>query len=704
MRKLTSLMMAVAIAGSIVSCRKSTQIPPNPPETVNKAAPDGFNFSSSKNVTVNITLRDNNDGPLKGVVLSVYATDNTSADAAIFRGVSDATGKITATINVPAYYTRLIVDPAYVGLIRNVTVSLNNNAATAVIGGKAGYSGDVVPDAINDAPVAPASNGGRQVNGLLGIDYVYPTGYTSANAFTTPTNQGKPAYLETTADVIDASLLSYVNASLPESQTVPNLHPEYLSNSATRVINITARADVWITFVSEGAGFQNTLGFYTYKTGSPPSSTGGGTLLGGIDKITYIFPNASANGSGGGLKSGDKVKIGTFDAGTTIGFVLMQNAWTGSGVNTLSTKFFTQDEFNPENTAALRKHTVMLYDDVHKLYLLGFEDQNRQNGGSDNDFNDLVFYATSNPITAISNSGVAVIDNGGDSDGDGVLDELDAFPNDGTKAYISYYPSASKMATLAFEDNWPSKGDYDLNDLVVNYRYAFTSNASNQVVELKGEYKVAATGASFKNGFGVQLPVAASAVTGVTGQLQSTAPYITFAANGVEAGQSKAVIIPFDNPDLLIKNPDNSFFVNTRTDKDKVTNGGTATVVVKFGTPVASSTLTATAFNPFLISNMRRGYEAHLPGYAPTDKATASLLGQGDDNSVAAQGRYYQTKENLPWGISFSEGFSYPIEGANISATYLHFNDWAASGGTSYTDWYTSTAAGYRNTGNIYSK
>lgn len=703
MKRLVSLCLAVGISAGIVSCRKDNQPPAEQPDNTVKAAPDGFNFSSSKTVTVNVTLRDNNDGALKGVVLSIYAAENTDTDAALFRGVTDATGKITASLSVPAYYTKLIIDPAYVGLMRNATATINGTTINAVIGGKAGYSGDIVPDAINNVPLETGSTaGGRQVNGLLGTEYSYPTGYTLSNAFATPANLGKPAYLETTSDVIDASLLSYVNASLPESKTVPNLHPEYLANTATRVINVTARSEVWITFVSEGAGFQNALGFYTYRTGSPPNSASGGTLFGGIDKITYVFPNASSTGSGGGLKSGDKVKLGTFDAGTTIGFVLLQNAWTGNGVNTSGTKFYTQDEFNPESTSALRKHTVMLYDAAHKLYLLGFEDQNRS-GSSDNDFNDLVVYATANPITGISNNGVAPIDDGGDRDGDGVLDELDNFPDDGTKAYISYYPSASKMATLAFEDNWPSKGDYDLNDLVVNYRYAFTSNGANQVVELKGEFMVAASGASFKNGFGVQLPVAASAVSSVTGQ-QLISNYISLAANGVEAGQSKAVIIPFDNHEALIKNPDLSFFINTRTDKDKVTNGSTATVLMKFASPVASSVLTPSTFNPFLISNLRRGHEAHLPGYAPTDKATITLLGTGDDNSIAAQNRYYQTKENLPWGISFSEGFSYPIEEANISASYLHFNEWASSGGTSFRDWYTNTAAGYRASGNIYSK
>lgn len=703
MKRSLFLCLTVMLALCIVACRKSNS---NPDETNNivKAAPDGFNFSSSKNVNVNVTLRDNNDGPLKGVVLSIYAADNTSAGAALFTAVTDASGKITATVTIPSYYTRLIIDPAYVGLMRNATANINGSAVNAIIGGKAGYSGDIIPDEINNITnPTPTAKGSQQVNGLVLTEYGYPTGYSGSNAFASPSNLGKPVYLEATSDIVDQSLLSYVNASLPESQTVPNLHPEYLNNSTTRVINVTARADVWITFVSEGAGYQNSLGFYTYKTGSPPNSSAGGTLLGGIDKVTYIFPNASALGSGGGLKSGDKVKLGTFDAGTSIGFVLLQNAWTGSGVNNLATKFFSQDEFNPENTSALRKHSVMLYDDVHKLYLMGFEDQNRQSGGSDNDFNDLVFYATANPITAISNTGVAAIDNGGDSDGDGVLDELDAFPNDATRAYITYYPSASKMATLAFEDNWPTKGDYDINDLVVNYRYTFTSNAANQVVEMKGDFKVAAAGASFKNGFGVQLPVAASAVSSASGQ-QLISNYITLAANGVEAGQSKAVIIPFDNHEALIKNPDQAFFINTRTDKDKVTNGGTASVVLKFTSPVNASILTPGAFNPFIISNLRRGYEAHLPGFAPTDKADNKLFGGSDDNSIPAQNRYYQTKENLPWGVSFSEGFSYPIESVNVSTTYLHFNDWSASGGTTYTDWYTNTAAGYRATGNVYSK
>ncbi|MBE9584730.1 LruC domain-containing protein [Mucilaginibacter sp. JRF] len=697
MKKLFTCLLILGVAG-LASCRKDSSNEPTPEVPVDKIAPDGFDFKTSKDVNVNITLHTNSNQPISGVVVSIYDPSNTAIDAAIFRGVTDDNGKLTGKVNVPSYLTQLSIDPAYVGLMRYATASIKGNATTVVIGGKDGYSGDIVPESVENA----IRNNSLGTNGLISTDFVYPGTYTAANAFTTPTNLGEPVYLETTSDVIDPSLLSYVNASLPEGTPLTISHPEYLASTAVQTINVTTKSDVWVTFVSEGAGYRNTLAYYTYKTSTPPTAASGGTLLGGIDKITYIFPNASASGSGGGLVSGDKVKLGNFDAGTSIGFVLIQDAWTGSGVNTGNTKFYTMDKFNPETTTSLKRHSVMLYDDVHKVYVLGFEDQNRQTGGSDNDFNDLVVYATANPITAISNTGVATIDNGGDTDGDGVIDELDAYPNDATKAYNSYYPSASTYAQVAFEDNWPTKGDYDLNDLVVNYRYSFVSNAKNQVVSMKGEFVPVAAGASFKNGFGVQLPVAASSVSSVTGH-KITGTYLQMSSNGTEAGQAKAVIIPFDNQDAVIKNADNSFFINTMNTKDKVT-GTTVTVNVTFTTAIDQANLAVSAFNPFLISNQRRGYEIHLPGFAPTDKVNTKLFGTADDASAPASGKYYISTENWPWAISYTTAILYPIEEANITKAYLHFADWAASGGTSYTDWYSSTAAGFRNTSFIYTK
>lgn len=380
----------------------------------------------------------------------------------------------------------------------------------------------------------------------------------------------------------------------------------------------------------------------------------------------------------------------------------MGNSWTGSGVNAEVDKYYSETNLNPEKNAELRKHSVVLYDDVHKLTVIGFEDVSRVTG--DNDFNDLVFYAKSNPVGGISTTGVSPIDQGGDSDGDGVADALDQFPNDATKAYISYYPSQNSYYNVAFEDNWPIKGDYDMNDLVVKYRLTLESNAQNNVVVMKADVKAVAVGASFKNGFGIMFSgIDAKNVKSVTGQ-KLISNYIQLAANGAEAGQSNLVIIPFDNTDAVLANPDFSYFVNTLNDKYKTTNGITAIVSVTMTTP-APAEIFYTGHNPFLIKNGQRGYETHLPNYAPTQKADLSLLGTGDDASVKSTFvNLYLTKEKWPWAISFNDDFVYPAERIKITDAYLHFAEWAKSGGALYPDWYSNTNAGYRNNTNLYLK
>lgn len=666
-----------------------------------KIAPDGFNFATSKDITLNISLKDNQDAPLSGVVLSIYAVGDTLTQNALYKAVSDKSGTISGKITVPASFTKLVIDPAYVGLSRYMTAKINGTGITVTIGGKTGYSGDIIADDFNNNPIINKTFNSKQTNGATSTDIVFPSQANTNTPFTTP--DGKPTYLESVNDNVNGSLLAYCNASLAEGISVPATHPAFVAANAVRTLNIIATTDVYVTYVSEGASYQNTLAYYTYPTNRPPTQVQGGTNANGVDKGVIIFPNSSGAGSGGGMVAGNKVKLGNFTAGTTIAFVLLQNGWTGNGISFNNYYFFSQDEFNPETQSTTNKrHVVNLYDDVHKLFLLGIEDQLRDNGGSDNDFNDVVFYATSGTPNAISTTGVALIDKGGDTDGDGVMDILDLFRNDPTRAYITYFPSSTTYATVAFEDNFPNKGDYDMNDLVVNYRYTFNSNAQNQVVDMKADFIPQAVGASFKNGFGVQLPIPAASVASVSGQ-KTVGNLITFASNGVEAGQTNAVIIPFDNTDAVINNLAGAFFINTLMAKDKVTPT-VQTISITFTSPIASASLSPSAFNPFLISNQRRGYEIHLPGYLPTTKANTALFGTLDDNSSAAQSRYYLSKENWPWAISYTGTFNYPIETVNITTAYPHFAAWAESGGSSFADWYSNLTAGFRNTASIYSK
>jgi LruC domain-containing protein len=458
---------------------------------------------------------------------------------------------------------------------------------------------------------------------------------------------------------------------------------------------ITEKSDVWLTFIYEGAGYRNTLGYYKYPTNKPPAT------MQDIDTIHFVFPNASLVGSGGGMHSGDKVKIGTIDAGTTIGLVLFADGWNGSSVNYYAGgAYFSDSNLNPEVNPALKRHTVMLQ--YQNTYMIGFEDMNREASGCDHDFNDVMVYASSNPITAISNVGVQVADIPADLDGDGVLNANDAFPTDPTRAYINYFPSATTYGTLAYEDQWPTKGDYDLNDLVVNYRYKIISNAQNNIVEFYADYVPTAAGATYLNGFGVQFPFSSSLVKTVTGQnLKSN--YINQNSNGTEAGQNHAVIIPFDNHANLFQNSGTTTMINTDMSKSKVT-GDTAHIYLQFTAPISKTSFGNAPFNPFAIRNHSRTYEVHLPGTLPTDLADKTLLGTIQDGTNISSNIYYVTKDNHPWALSFLGSFSYPSEGINIADAYLHFLEWANSGGTIYTDWYSNTGAGYRNNAKIYSK
>ena len=219
------------------------------------------------------------------------------------------------------------------------------------------------------------------------------------------TSDGTPLYLENPGDNVSVETLQMIDDSLPESYPVPDYNPQYITSGYETDIRIEAKADVWVTFVAEGAGYRNVLGFYTYPLDNPPATNPS------KEDITIIFPNVSALGSGGGLKVGDKVKLGTFEAGTGIGWVLLANAWNSRNQNVGEGlwKLYSNPNFNPEAKEELRHHNVLLADPDNERIILGFEDIRRDKSSCDNDFNDAIFYVTANPYSAINTKNCADI-------------------------------------------------------------------------------------------------------------------------------------------------------------------------------------------------------------------------------------------------------------------------------------------------------
>ncbi len=288
-----------------------------------------------------------------------------------------------------------------------------------------------------------------------------------------------------------------------------------------------------------------------------------------------------------------------------------------------------------------------------------------------------------------------------DVDNDGVIDPEDEYPNDPTRALVNTFP-ASGTGTLAFEDLWPSQGDFDLNDVVVDFSFKTITDGSNKLVETYCTFVLRATGAALKNGFGFQLAsnsIPASAIT-VSG-MKLTREYITLSAKGTEAGQDIPTFIVFDNAFDLLDNPGSGAGINTTQGAPHVSPATIVLHIVYTPGTYDAELLDIEHFNPFIIVNMNRGREVHLPDYVPTSLADKTLFGTSHDTSVPGVRRYYKTANNLPWALITYEIFDYPSEKAVILDTYLHFAEWVQSSGLKYPDWYKNID-GYRNEANIY--
>ncbi|TAJ13666.1 LruC domain-containing protein [Marinilabiliaceae bacterium JC017] len=261
-----------------------------------------------------------------------------------------------------------------------------------------------------------------------------------------------------------------------------------------------------------------------------------------------------------------------------------------------------------------------------------------------------------------------------DSDGDGVIDYYDEYPDDPDKVSVTYTPSAYGWGTYGFEDLWPSKGDYDFNDLVVNYRYANIVNADGLLVETVMNFVIKNVGGSFKNGFGIEIDMAESLIEQVTG-FNLTEDMISLNGKGLEVSQNKPVIIAFDN--AWANYPDNAQFELT----------------IQYTSPIEQIQLGT--FNPFIFVNQERGREVHLKNMTPTDLADANYFGTGDDNSNISSQVYYKDDLSLPWAMDIIHDFVPPKEKNAIILGYSHFARWAESGGLEYPDWYKDKP-GYR--------
>ncbi|MCR9153626.1 MAG: LruC domain-containing protein [Bacteroidetes bacterium] len=673
----TKVITLAALALLTVACQKEDQSNFQAPSFNSSgdirelSVPKSFDFSTSREITASITVRGLNDQPLGGKKVSFFAGDPDEGAALIGVGVTNPAGMLDMPVEVPAYVEDITVLVHATGFNHRMLVSSQGNIQLD-FGGKPAARNLSVGKTAASQKLTPISG-----------NYFY------IGDFTTGKYEGLPKYLENPGDVLSQAFLDDVNASLPERVSIPNTNPGYMTTGNELDVVITDSSDVWVTFVSEGASYQNTLAYYVFDTDNPPATEKD------IDSIFVVLPNTSFNGAGGKHNAGDKVKLGTFAGGQTISWVLIQKGWVGTGVDVNKTKFYSRIDFNTaESDVTKRQHTVQLLDLGRQLLLNSFEDQTRSNNGSDNDFNDLVFYVTANPWENVNTGGIPPITPKDDCDNDGVSDESDDFPCDASRAIRNTF-----TGTLAYEDLWPAQGDYDFNDMVIDYEIDHILNGANLLVEVEADWTVRAVGAGFHNGFGWSFDgVNPNIISSVSGQ-DLSGGLITNASNGTESGQTDAVIIAFDDVFNVMPNPGTKF-INTIPGETTVAPQ-TVSNKVTFTSPQQQANIGLPPYNAFIFTNATRGNEVHLANKMPSDLADNSRFGTEADATDVNAGYTYKTANGLPWAIHISESFDYPIEYTPINEAYLNFSSWATSGGAVNLDWFTD-AIGNRDQSKIY--
>lgn len=406
--------------------------------------------------------------------------------------------------------------------------------------------------------------------------------YLSAtnNTLTYDIGNGKPkpgvgGYTEdfTTLPIPDlqSTLLKRIAIMLPESLNIAgNTRIKLSQDDQTNLVLAGGgqTTDIYVSFLSEGAGYRNSVGYFTYDPeifAANAAKVQAGTmtreaLLKTITTEKIFFPNTTQDGTnppfkvattpaaGGTVASTVKFQVTSpLNKSIGVGFFIVADGWSGSrdlrlvngvNANTSSTPgvddnnyfnnggkrvFYSLKALNsePDDYRNLRQHTILLNDNqvtgrdnttVYQRLVLGFEDQLRT--GGDHDFNDVLMavHVTPAGVENITNlKSINEIPGPDDKDKDGVDDLNDAYPDDPTAASYADYTSSNGWSTLAYEDRWPALGDYDLNDMVVRYRSRLVKHGAGtvgtgKVARLEMSIRLDARGAGKSNGFALALP------------------------------------------------------------------------------------------------------------------------------------------------------------------------------------------------------
>ena len=597
-----------------------------------------FDFNLMQQVKVNVDYGFTND---YYIIFDLYSQNPMKKEddswvkdeslSPVYSAPTDKKGRYSGTIQIPSDITEVWLYSDYPGAVSPVKLTISNGA-------------------LNYNQVDYIASLQAKTRGITSGNHSYLDDWMLMSEKVDWDAYGLPSNIEENLSVPPAEILYSIQDTYSKinGKKIKDLHPEWLNNNTTSEIKIIKDTELSLVFISSGANFNNTVGYFTYPTGTVPTPAT-------IQKI-LAFPNASPISKTstdketqvvtrtGALLCGHEVKLkywnqaeqkfeNKFPAGVTVGWCLQAMGFnSGNIVNGMGIRY-SYSSMNSDNS----QRVVALRDgSTDQIVAIGFEDN------TDFDYCDATFYLKIAESNAVEPGGPE-------------LPPVNP-PSNVTTTY---------RGTLAYEDQWPAQKDYDMNDVMMTYQSTLYRNVvSGKIYKIVDEFIPIHNGGTYTCGFGYQLH---NIETNRVRSVDVSGP----AGWRVEEGHSHPTVILFDD----IRSVLNQKF----------------TVTIELA-DVESSQVTP-PYNPFIFVN-GRSTEVHLVNYAPTNKADMSLFNTKDDVSNIDAGIYYiaryQEEINImPFAINLPTlDFEVPTEYVKIYDTYPGFIDWVKSKGTTNKDWY----------------
>lgn len=577
----------------------------------------------------------------------------------IYKAYTNNNCSFSGQIEIPSYVEKIYVCSTSLGIPRCVELSIANNVAT--------YSYNAVTRSATpiQSKTMTAINIGsnyRTIDSGLKLYGLYDTYEPAYGEYNWKASNSKLPSLyslvEPGARLTQLStlgeLMDRIDNALGKNDNSRFISPEKNLNISIKQPLSSSNIDgarLELVLLNDHGDMHSSIAYYYYKSDQTPTAE----QIKALPKY-LILPRLTSSAPRKIIKTrlqffgenGKQAGTDLFPKGYTIGFVLItdlfpydknQTFWSDISLieDRMSWAYGSAGQYVYTNQSANYKQQagcISIYDEKAQKIILGFEDQTFRDE-NDKSFDDIIFYVDADPIESI-------IDNNRPS--------IPIPPDEIT------YTTETTRGTLAFEDIWPSGGDYDMNDVVVEYESTITFNNRNKITKIVDTFTPIHDGANFTNAFGY---------------------VINDNLGTINTSQSNFYSLEEANQIILFPNA-----------REAVANKQKFTVTREFPEGIDKIQYKRN-YNPFIAVNYKQGeknrVEVHLPKSKPTSWANTSLIGTMDD-------AYFVNKEgNYPFAIDLPIiNFKPVTEGARIGKAneYPNFTKWANSFGKESVDWY----------------